>query len=199
MYRMAAGVSLNGYVRSMAGAICPDSTRSRRTIRSSEFSDVMSMPSFWLTSGDSSCARRLRSNPPSHRPSVSPPTKTSLPPGVRARRSCDSRRLPPMSRRVVAVLPIREVVVRVVDDVVGAGAVAGAVDLIARNELGHVLADGLDRSGHTPARVGGLGPAEPEARPDEVGEAGHHMPRAPIHAGRTHVHQDLVVSDRWPG
>ena len=38
---MATGVSLSGYVRSMTGATCPDSMRSRRTIRSFEFSEAM--------------------------------------------------------------------------------------------------------------------------------------------------------------
>ena len=48
--------------------------------------------------------------------------------------------------------------------VLGERAVAGAVDLVARLELGHVLADGLDRSGEGPARVGRLGRANAEAR-----------------------------------
>lgn len=48
---MGAETSLSGYVRSMTDAILPDSMRSRRTIRSSEFSDAMNVPSFWLTSG----------------------------------------------------------------------------------------------------------------------------------------------------
>src|ERR1700694_5254782 len=67
MYRIAAGVSLSGYVRSMAGLIFPVSTSSRRAIRSSALSEEMKVPSFWLTSGDNSWARRWRSVPPSHR------------------------------------------------------------------------------------------------------------------------------------
>lgn len=58
----------------------------QRDVRSSEFSDPTNVPSFWLTTGDSSCARSWRSLPPSHRPSASPPTMTSLPRGLRARR-----------------------------------------------------------------------------------------------------------------
>ncbi len=52
----------------MAGAIFPDSMRSRRTLRSSAFSDAMNVPSFWLTSGVSRRARSWRSLPPSRRP-----------------------------------------------------------------------------------------------------------------------------------
>jgi hypothetical protein len=44
----------------------------------------------------------------------------------------------------------------------GRRAVAGAVDLIARLEPGHLPAGGLDRPGQAAARVGGLGPAQPE-------------------------------------
>src|SRR5919108_4399986 len=46
---------------------------------------------------DTTGARRLRRNPPSHRPPPSPPTMTNVPLGVRARRSCDSVRRPPVS------------------------------------------------------------------------------------------------------
>src|SRR5579859_7559522 len=75
-------------------------------------------------------------------------------------------------------------------------AVAGAEDLIARLELRHVLAGGVHHSGHAPARIEVLGLAEPEARrPDGIGQAGHDVPGAPIHAGRTHPYQDLVVAD----
>ena len=83
--------------------------------------------------------------------------------------------------------------------ILGEGAVTGAVDLVARLELGHVPADGLDGAGQTPARVGGLGPAEPKAHDaHEIGQAGHQMPRTPIHAGRTNPDQDLVVTDSGP-
>src|SRR5215207_2467855 len=53
----------------------------------------------WLTNGDSASARIERPMaPPINRPPPSPPTSTRVPAGVRARRSCDSDRLPPMSR-----------------------------------------------------------------------------------------------------
>ena len=53
---------------------------------------------FLANKSDRTCACSCRSVPPSHRPSVSPPTMTSLPLGVRARRRWESRRLPPISR-----------------------------------------------------------------------------------------------------
>jgi len=56
MYRMAAGVSLNGYVRSTTGVTLPASMSPASTIRSSPFSDEANMPSFWPTNGDSSGA-----------------------------------------------------------------------------------------------------------------------------------------------
>ena len=216
------------------------------TTRSAEFSDDVSMPSFWLTTSDSRCARIWRSNPPSHRPSVSPPTITSLP--VVGEGSTELRQpavAADVEDHVVATLPVGEVLARVVDDVVGTdgsdhvhlrgaahtrdfsterlgdlhregadasrraddehllprlhlrlvahglqrgdrrdraggsllerevrglgcelahrgprvlgeGAIATAVDLIARRELGHVLADGLDRPGETAARIRSL-------------------------------------------
>ena len=47
--------------------------------------------------GDRHCARIWRSVPPSHRPPFSPPTITSVPVRVSARRRSRSRRLPPVS------------------------------------------------------------------------------------------------------
>src|SRR6266566_7468231 len=85
-------------------------------------------------------------------------------------------------------------------DVRGEGSVAGAVDLIARLEPGHLLTGGLDRSRQAATGVGGLGPAKPEARQtDGVRQARHQMPRAPVHAGGMHPHEDLVGCDRRPG
>src|SRR5205085_2259136 len=55
-------------------------------------------PSFWPTNGDSKSARSWRSVPPSHRPSVSPPTMTSVPFGVSAHRRRDEDEFPQMSR-----------------------------------------------------------------------------------------------------
>ena len=288
-YRMAAGTSLSGYVRSMAGVTFPDSRSSRRTDKSAAFSLAPRMPSFWLTSGESSNRPQLAveaSQPPSvglasddDEPSARSEGPTEVgQPAVAA----------DVEDGVVALLAVGEVVAGVVDDVIGAeartrsilavlhtpvtsapkalaiwtanvptppeapmistfspglhlgavthtlqrgdpgdgdrrrllegevcrlageqshlsdgilgeGAVTGAVDLVARLELGHVSADGLDRAGQTPARVERLGPAEPEAHDaHEVGQASHQVPGAPIHAGRTHPHQDLVVADSGP-
>ena len=65
------------------------------------------------------------------------------PVGVRARRRCDSRRLPPMSRiDVVAVLAVGEVVAGVVDDVVGAER-ADQVDLGGAAHAGDLGAERL--------------------------------------------------------
>ena len=61
----------------------------------------------------------------------------------------------------------------------GRGAAAVAVDLIARLEPGHVS----DRPRETAARLGPWAP-EPETRQaHRVGQAGHQMPGAPVHAG----------------
>jgi len=65
----------------MAGVSRPTSISSRRAVRSSAFSEATNVPSFWPTNGDSMSARIWRSLPPSHRPSVSPPTMTSRPLG----------------------------------------------------------------------------------------------------------------------
>ena len=47
--------------------------------------------------------------------------------------------------------------------------------------------------------IGVLRPAQPEAgEADRVGQAGHDVPGAPVHAGRVHPHQHLVVADRRP-
>ena len=55
--------------------------------------------------------------------------------------------------------------------VLGEGPVAGAVDVVARLELRHVLAHGLDRSREGPARVRRLGRANAEAREADRGTA----------------------------
>ena len=115
----ALATSWSSYVLSMTGVTLPDSMSSLSATRSAEFSDDVSVPSFWLTTSDNKSARIWRSNPPSHRPSVSPPTMTSLPVVVRARRSCDSRTVAAdIEDYVVATLPIGEVLARVVNDVI---------------------------------------------------------------------------------
>jgi hypothetical protein len=57
MYRMAAGASLSGYVRSMSGVTLPDWMSSVRTARSSAFSEQTNVRSFWPTNGDRPIAR----------------------------------------------------------------------------------------------------------------------------------------------
>ena len=63
------------------------------------------------------------------------------------------------------------------------------------------LVTSLPTASTTPATSapghGVLGRAEPEAREaHRVGQAGHDVPDAPVHAGRAHPHQHLVVADR---
>ena len=59
--------------------------------------------------------------PPSHFPPPSPPTITSVPSRVSARRRCDERAVPcDVEDDVVAVTTVDEVLARVVDDAVGA-------------------------------------------------------------------------------
>ena len=85
------------------------------------------------------------------------------------------------------------------DGILGERAVTGAVDLVARLELGHLLTDGLDDAAQTPAWVGRLGPADAEPHDaHELGQTGHQMPGTPIHAGSTYFYQDLVVADGRP-
>src|SRR6266487_329102 len=83
--------------------------------------------------------------------------------------------------------------------VFGERAVTDAKHLIARLEAGHVGADGFDRSREAPARVEVLRPPEAESCGTEgVGQTGHHMPGASVHAGCAHSHHDFAVSDRGP-
>src|SRR5947207_12928298 len=72
--------------------------------------------------------------------------------------------------------------------------------MVTRLALVDVLSDRLDGASQTPAGVGLLGPAEPEAHDaHELGQTGHQMPRAPINAGRLYAHQDVAVAHRGPG
>src|SRR3954463_16380664 len=89
--------------------------------------------------------------------------------------------------------------VRAGGHVLGERAVAGAVDRVVRREAGHAGVDGFDRSGETSAGVGVLGPADAESgEPEGIGEAGHDVPGAPVHAGGVHPYQDLAVPDGGP-
>jgi hypothetical protein len=59
-----------------------------------------------------------------------------------------------------------------------------------------VLADRLDAPGQVHAPNGDLGFAQPKRwdnDADQVGQAGHEVPDAPVQAGRVHPDQDLVV------
>jgi hypothetical protein len=59
---------------------------------------------------------------------------------------------------------------------------------------GHVGADRLHAPGHVPAPDANLGRAQPVAHDaHQVGQAGHQVPHARIHAGGVHPHQHLVV------
>jgi hypothetical protein len=83
--------------------------------------------------------------------------------------------------------------------VLGEGALADAEHLVAGMEGGHVGADGFNRSGQVPARVGVLRSAEAEpGEPDGIGQAGHDVPGAPVDARRAHAHEDLGPRDRGP-
>ena len=60
----------------------------------------------------------------------------------------------------------------------------------------HVAADGLHDAGQVGAENGVLRRAQPVARePYRVRQAGHDVPDAPIHAGRVHAYEHLVVCD----
>jgi len=78
-------------------------------------------------------------------------------------------------------------------------AAADAVHLVAGADVGHLGADGLDRSGQAAAGVGTLWATQAEScEPDRIGQAGHHVPGAPVHAGGLYAHQNLVGPDRGP-
>src|SRR3954454_14519733 len=81
--------------------------------------------------------------------------------------------------------------------VLGERAGADAEHRVARFEAGHAGAVGFDRSGEAPARVALLRPADSEAgEADGIGQAGHHVPGAPVDTGCAHAHEDFVRSDR---
>jgi len=82
------------------------------------------------------------------------------------------------------------------DCVLGEGAGGHAEHLVSGRELGDVGSDGFDRSGEVPAGVGVLGAAQTEAgEADRIGEPGHNVPGAAVHAGRVHPDQHLVGFD----
>src|SRR5215211_5630567 len=116
---MASGTSARGYVLSMTGVTFPDSMSSLRTSRSSWFGVETNVPSFWPTKGDSIVARSWRSRPPSHRPPPSPPTMTRVPREARAPEACQRRVPADVEDQIVALLALGEVLVPIVDDVIG--------------------------------------------------------------------------------
>ena len=141
------------------------------------------------------CRRRLRrrGSAPSRRPGPAPWSRTAcsaVSAEIGTAAACSKERFAGLRRELA----------RLGASVLGERALARAVDLVAGREGGHLRADGLDGSCHAAPRVRGLGRAEPEARDaDRVGQAGHHVPRAAIHAGRVHPDEDLVVADRGLG
>ena len=70
-----------------------------------------------------------------------------------------------------------------------------------RAGTGDPAADRLDGPGDVHAPDGGLGLAQPHGRDheaDQVGQAGHDMPVAPVDAGRPHPDQHLVAPGHRP-
>jgi hypothetical protein len=105
--------------RSTTDVTLPTSMSSVRAIRSSWFSELTNATSFWPTNRDRSIARMLRSKPPNHFPSVSAPTMTRFPFRREGEPQMRQRRVSPgVEDHVVVVLPLGEVDLRVVDDVV---------------------------------------------------------------------------------
>jgi hypothetical protein len=93
---------------------------------------------------------------------------------------------------------VREVVRRRAG-VLGVGAVGPAEDLVARLEPGHVGTDRLHGPGDVHAPDPDLGPAQPEAdEADQVRQARHDVPHAPVQAGGVDPHQHLVVAGHRP-
>ena len=80
--------------------------------------------------------------------------------------------------------------------VLGERSAARAEHRLARFEPRHVRADRLDDAGQLRAQSGDLRPAQPVAGdPDQVGQPGHDVPRAPVQAGRTDAHEHLLITD----
>ena len=93
--RRASDVSLSVYVRPIIGVILAVSISCFRTTRSFVFGVASTGRNRWLTNRDNTSARTERHVPPPiQRSPPSPPTMTSVPIGVRARRTCDSDRFP---------------------------------------------------------------------------------------------------------
>jgi hypothetical protein len=84
--------------------------------------------------------------------------------------------------------------------VFGEGALAPSEHLVTGPESGHVLADRLHGPGDVHAQGGDLGLAQPEGwdnDADQVRQAGHDVPVAPMQASRLDLQQHLVVGSSW--
>ena len=81
------------------------------------------------------------------------------------------------------------------EGVLGEGAVAPAEHRVPGLEPGHLAPDRLHGPGevHAPDRDLGLANPKPDDQTDQIRQAGHDMPVAPVQAGRMHLHQDLVA------
>jgi hypothetical protein len=89
--------------------------------------------------------------------------------------------------------------VRSHDRVLGERAGGHPEHLVARLEPAHVGAARLDGSGEAAAGIGVPGTTQTEAgEANGIGQTGHDVPRASIHAGREHAHQHLVVAEGGP-
>ncbi len=83
-------------------------------------------------------------------------------------------------------------------DVFGERAAAGAEDLVAGLERGHVRADSLDDAGDVGSRNGLLRPPEPEHEPRDERRAAGHVPVGGIDAGGADADEDVVLPHLRP-
>ncbi len=75
------------------------------------------------------------------------------------------------------------------------GGQAGDGEYCRLLEPAHVLADRLHDPCEVHAGDGGLGREESEGQSREVGQTSYQVPHAPVHIGRMHAHQRLVIAD----
>ena len=86
-------------------------------------------------------------------------------------------------------------VVRWSTHVLGEGARRPAEDLVARSELGHILADRLDRARDIGPRDPVLRPARAGREAQEVGQAPGEDPVPDVDRCRVDAHQHLAITD----
>ena len=107
----------------MTGATFPEATRSTRALRSSSFGVERNVRRFWLTKGDVTHAWPIETSGPIHVPPAVPLFGIRVPFGLNARLQSDSDRLPTLSRmKSYSRSPLREVLLGVVDHMIGAEA-----------------------------------------------------------------------------